>query len=138
MPVSLLQDTSLLAVKMARTNLEGIDVDGGLIYEYFPESMEVDNHKHWWPQAEAMVGYFNAWQHSGEQVFLEKALGSWEFIKAYLVDRDYGEWYWSVNGDRVPQTDKEKAGFWKCPYHNSRACLELIRRIDEIVVKLTK
>jgi mannobiose 2-epimerase len=132
----LVKETSRLAVEMARENMNGLDQDGGLFYEFFPESLELDADKHWWPQAEAMVGYFNAWQESGEQTFLEKSLGSWEFIKAYLVDKKMGEWYWSVNRDRVPQTEKEKAGFWKCPYHNGRSCMELIRRIQEIENKL--
>ena len=132
----LVKDTSSLAVALARENINGLDQDGGLFYEFFPESLELDADKHWWPQAEAMVGYFNAWQESGKQLFLEKALGSWEFIKAFLVDKDRGEWYWSVSRDRVPQTEKEKAGFWKCPYHNGRSCMELIRRINEIESKL--
>ncbi|MEA3476921.1 MAG: AGE family epimerase/isomerase, partial [Bacteroidota bacterium] len=132
----LVKETARLAVKMARENLEGLDDDGGLFYEYFPETGNMDTDKHWWPQAEAMLGYFNAWQESGQLIFLEKALGSWEFIKAFLVDKRMGEWYWSVNRERSPQTGKEKAGFWKCPYHNGRSCLELIRRINEIESKL--
>jgi len=132
----LVKETSSLAIEMARANTNGLDQDGGLFYEFFPESLELDADKHWWPQAEAMLGYFNAWQESGEQIFLEKSLGSWEFIKAYLIDKNMGEWYWSVNRDRIPQTEKEKAGFWKCPYHNGRACMELIRRIQEIEKKL--
>ena len=134
----LVKETASLAVKMARKNMNGLDLDGGLSYEYFPETLKLDTDKHWWPQAEAMVGYFNAWQESGQQSFLEKSLGSWEFIKAFLVDKKMGEWYWSVNREREPQTEKEKAGFWKCPYHNGRSCLELIRRINEIDNKLAK
>jgi mannobiose 2-epimerase len=90
----------------------------------------LESDKHWWPQAEAMVGYFNAYELSGEQLFLERALGSWEFIKKYIIDQKLGEWYWSVDAKGLPQTGKEKAGFWKCPYHNGRACMELMRRID--------
>jgi len=132
----LMKETAKLAVAMARENMKGLDDDGGLFYEFFPKTLELDADKHWWPQAEAMVGYFNAWQESGQQIFLQKSLGSWEFIKAYLLDHKMGEWYWSVNRERVPQTEKEKAGFWKCPYHNGRSCLELIRRINEIDNKL--
>jgi len=125
---SLEQQTGRLAVEMARINLNGLDGDGGLFYEYFPSVNRFDTDKHWWPQAEAMVGYFNAWQLSGEHLFLEQTLASWRFIREKLVDRTYGEWYWSVNQKGEPQTDKEKAGFWKCPYHNGRACLEIIGR----------
>jgi mannobiose 2-epimerase len=99
--------------------------------------MALDREKHWWPQAEAMVGYFNAWQLSDQEEFLDRSLGSWTFIQEQLIDRQLGEWYWSVDENGKPRTDKEKAGFWKCPYHNGRACLELIRRINGILLSNT-
>jgi mannobiose 2-epimerase len=125
--------TGAVAVDMARESFSGLDRDGGLYYEYFPPENRFDTDKHWWPQAEAMVGYFNAYQLSGEEIFMERALQSWEFIREKLVDREFGEWYWSVNRAGIPQVHKEKAGFWKCPYHNGRACMEMIRRIDETI-----
>jgi mannobiose 2-epimerase len=126
----LLAKTAEVAVQMARANMGGLDDDGGLQYEFFPERNEVDRDRHWWPQAEAMVGYFNAFQLSGEEEFLQKSLGSWKFIQKYMIDPELGEWYWSVDHQGKPQTGKEKAGFWKCPYHNGRACMEMIRRMD--------
>jgi mannobiose 2-epimerase len=120
-------------VEMARKNFSGLDADGGLYYELFPDENRLDTDKHWWPQAEAMVGHFNAFQLSGEELFALQALKSWEFIKNRIIDREFGEWYWSVNREGVPQKEKEKAGFWKCPYHNGRACMEMIRRIDETI-----
>ena len=128
--------TRQLAVEMARENFTGLDSDGGLFYEQFPDQGRFDTDKHWWPQAEAMVGYYNAYQLSGEEVFALKSLNIWEFIKARIVDHRYGEWYWSVNREGIPQTVREKAGFWKCPYHNGRACMEMIRRIDILPDKL--
>ena len=126
----LIKECAELAVNMAHASEAGQAGDGGLHYEFFPESMELDSDKHWWPQAEAMVGYYNAFQLSGEQKFLERSIGSWEFIKKHLIDHKLGEWFWSVDSQGNPQTEKEKAGFWKCPYHNGRACMELIRRIE--------
>jgi len=125
--------TAKLAVEMARKNMTGMDADGGLYYECFPEENHLDTDKHWWPQAEAMVGYFNAYQVSGDQEFAERAMLSWDFISRKLIDREHGEWYWSVDKDGNPQKEKEKAGFWKCPYHNGRACMEMIRRIEETI-----
>lgn len=124
--------TEKVAVNMARKNFTGLDSDHGLFYELFPLENRLDTDKHWWPQAEAMVGYFNAYQLSGDEEFANKALNSWRFISGKIIDRTYGEWYWSVNREGVPMTEKEKAGFWKCPYHNGRACMEIIRRINEI------
>jgi len=128
----LVKECALVAVKMARKNFEGLDQDGGLFYEYFPENRQLDTDKHWWPQAEAMVGYFNAYHLSGDPEFLVRSRGSWTFIRNYICDWIDEEWFWSVDKEGNPQTEKEKAGFWKCPYHNGRACLELIRRMDSI------
>jgi len=127
----LVGECAKLAVDMARENMSGLAADGGLHYEYKPESGELDSDKHWWPQAEALVGYFNAFQLSGEHLFLSRTLGAWTFIREHLIDYRLGEWYWSVDSKGEPQKEQEKAGFWKCPYHNGRACMELIRRIDK-------
>jgi len=127
---TLIRQTGEVAVQMARANLSGLDTDGGLYYEYDPDQEKLDTDKHWWPQAEALVGYFNAYQLTGEEEFLEHSLQSWEFIYKYITDWLNDEWYWSVDKEGNPQTHKEKAGFWKCPYHNGRACLELIRRLE--------
>ncbi len=129
----LLEQSMVLAVAMARENMAGLAADGGLYYEFSPETGELDRDRHWWPQAEALVGYFNAYELTGEYIFLSKALGSWSFIREHLIDYKLGEWYWSVDSKGKPQKENEKAGFWKCPYHNGRACLELIRRIEESI-----
>ncbi|MBP6169913.1 MAG: N-acyl-D-glucosamine 2-epimerase, partial [Bacteroides sp.] len=47
-----------------------------------------------------------------------------------LVDYKYGEWHWSVRADGTVNTDDDKAGFWKCPYHNGRMCMEIIERFS--------
>lgn len=109
---------------------EGFTPDGGMIYEKCAE--EIDGDRHWWVQAEAVVGYFNLWEHFGAEDGLGNALHCWEFIKAGLVDRENGEWFWSVRADGTVNHDEDKAGFWKCPYHNSRMCLEIIERTESI------
>ena len=83
----------------------------------------------WWEYAETVVGYYNIWQHFGDAEALDRALSTWDFIKSHLVDREQGEWYWAVHfPDLTPDTSEDKAGFWKCPYHNGRACMELMER----------
>lgn len=121
-----------IAVHMARENFGGLDAEHGLIYELFPRENRVDGDRHWWPQAEALVGYFNAYRLSGDEEFFHRTLGIWSFIKEKIIDHTYGEWFWGVKSNGVPDTGREKAGFWKCPYHNSRACLEVMQRIDEM------
>lgn len=128
------QHFSQLAITMAHAATDGLDTDGGLWYEYDASSDHWILEKHWWPQAEAMVGFFNAWQLSGQDRFLQQAAGVWTFIKRYIRDYGNGEWYWGVTENLHKMEGQDKAGFWKCPYHNSRACIELGHRIGQILV----
>lgn len=118
------------AIKITDAAIEGLDADGGLWYEYEPSHQTLIKEKHWWPQAEAMVGFYNAYQLTDNRKYLNHSLNSWKFIKQYLVDTSYGEWCWGVKADHSIMLNEDKAGLWKCPYHNARACLEIIRRID--------
>jgi mannobiose 2-epimerase len=88
-----------------------------------------DGDRHWWVQAETVVGYFNLWDHFGDPSGLENALMCWEFIKANLIDKENGEWFWSLRQNGSVNREEDKAGFWKCPYHNGRMCMEIIERI---------
>jgi mannobiose 2-epimerase len=115
------------AIRMAQAAAEGLDNDGGLWYE--KDGGHLVKEKHWWAQAEAMVGFFNAWQLTGDPAWLQKSRASWDFVRNYIKDTRDGEWFWGVGADHLPMPGEDKAGFWKCPYHNSRACLELSRRI---------
>jgi mannobiose 2-epimerase len=128
----LLEEVKTRSVNMAQAAAKGLDSDGGLWYEYDISQQHLVMEKHSWPQAEAMIGFFNAWQLTGEEKFLKRSLQSWEFVKEYILDKKLGEWYWGVNADHSPMKQAEKAGIWKCPYHNSRACMEIIQRIDNI------
>jgi cellobiose epimerase len=118
------------AVPVTRAAMEELDTDGGLWYEYDPEKNHLVKEKHWWAQAEAMVGFFNAYEVSGDEIFLEHSFNSWLFTKKYLLDKKNGEWFWGVKEGYSLMQGEDKAGFWKCPYHNSRACLEIIHRIS--------
>lgn len=117
-----------LSIKMTDAALEALDNDGGLWYEYEPTSDQLIKEKHSWPQAEAMVGFMNAWQQSGNEKYLQCSLNSWDFIKRYIKDNENGEWFWGVDEKNIVMQKKDKAGFWKCPYHSTRACLEIINR----------
>lgn len=121
-----------IAIALARSTRKGLDADGGLWYEWDRNNDHWIREKHWWPQAEAMVGFFNAWQLSGEVEFLRDSLHCWQFTREHLLDQRGGEWFWGKDAANhiLPM---EKAGFWKCPYHNGRACLEIIRRISATV-----
>ncbi len=117
-----------LAVKMADAAAKGLDKEGGLNYESI-DGLIIDQ-KHWWPQAEAMIGFFNAYQVSGNENYLQRSIKSWQFTNKYIKDHKKGEWFWGVLADHTLIKGYYKAGLWKCPYHNTRACLELIKRIE--------
>ena len=94
-------------------------------------SEQLDWHQwhQWWEYAEAMVGYVNLYQHFDDRQALLKALDIWQYTKHCLIDWEHGEWFWSPHTDGSPSRDEDKAGFWKCPYHNGRMCLEIMERL---------
>lgn len=109
---------------------EGLTPEGSMIYETFPDKGKTDTDCHWWVQAENVVGHVNLYQHFDDEVALQKAFRCWEFIKNNLVDAVNGEWHWSVLADGTVNTTDDKAGFWKCPYHNGRMCMEVMERFS--------
>lgn len=123
-----------IALQLADTAAAAVDTDGGMWYECDPAIDHWIKEKHSWPQAEAMVGFFNAYQLSGYQKYLQLSLDSWQFVKKHLKDFKNGEWFWGIKED-YSIIQKDKGGFWKCPYHNSRACMELMKRISLIKIK---
>jgi mannobiose 2-epimerase len=118
-----------IAKHIAQAAAEGLQPDGGMIYEYDPAKGHRDTDRHWWVQAETVVGYTNLYQHFGDEEAGLRALRAWTFIQQNLVDRTHGEWTWSVHEDHSPNLQDDKAGFWKCPYHNGRMCMEIMERI---------
>lgn len=107
---------------------EGIDAKGGLVYEA-KNGQIIDSDKHWWPQAEGVVGFLNAYQISGQDHFRAAAHSTWGFIDQYIVDREHGEWFSKLSRDGVP-SNKYKVDRWKCPYHNSRTCFQVMKRVE--------
>jgi mannobiose 2-epimerase len=106
-------------------------VNGGILYEESPDG-HVDTDKEWWVQAEGVVGFLHAYQLSGRSSYLDAALRTWDFIDAHVIDRVVGEWHTRVTceGDAVPGF--ARVDFWKCPYHNARAMLEIVERVQAI------
>ncbi|WP_254413335.1 AGE family epimerase/isomerase [Dyadobacter diqingensis] len=117
-----------IALRMADAAARGFMPDGSLIHEYNPETHHADTHREWWVSAEGMVGYLNAYQISNDNRYLEKVTGLWIFVQQHLLDKGKGEWFWGVYED-YSKMQEDKIGFWKCPYHNARACLEILKRI---------
>lgn len=120
-----------VCAKVAAAAMEGFTPEGGMVYEYDPATGHLDSDRHWWVQAETVVGCLNQYHKTGEVKWLESADNEWSFIRLHLI-RPGGEWYWSIRPDGTPNTTDDLAGFWKCPYHNGRMCLEVIERTLQI------
>jgi len=129
----LLSRIKALALKIADVTLrEGVDSDGGVYNQGGPKGL-TDTNKEWWPQAEAVVGFMDAFRLSGKDRYLEAAFRTWDFIELRLVDRLRGEWFRGVTRDGRVLDNELKVSFWKCPYHNGRAGMEAVRRLGDIL-----
>jgi mannobiose 2-epimerase len=119
------------ALELARSVLrEALDEEGGLAYA--GRGGEVtDPNREWWPQAEAVVGFWQAYALSGEVAFAEAAERVWGFISSSVVDREHGEWFWRIRAGGSVDQSEPKVSEWKGPYHNTRMCLEMIERIGD-------
>ena len=130
--ISLLKRVQAVALRMAEVALrEGIDADGALRYEGKGGKI-IDAGKECWPQAEAVIGFLNAFQLSGDEKYLNASLRAWDFIENHLVDRVHGEWFWRITPEGRVDPTLPKVNEWKGPYHGSRACLETLHRLRAI------
>jgi mannobiose 2-epimerase len=132
----LLQRVQALALRMAEVVLrEGIDAaDGALRYEG-KDGKIIDGGKECWPQAEAVIGFLNAFQLSGDAKYFQASLRAYDFIGQKLVDRVHGEWFWRITPEGRMDASLPKVSEWKGPYHGSRMCLETLHRLRALSEK---
>ncbi|MHA6247467.1 AGE family epimerase/isomerase [Pontibacter sp. CAU 1760] len=130
---ALLAEVKSVALQMASKTAAALLPDGSLYHELNRDEAHYDKHREWWVSAEAMVGFLNAYQLSQQDAFLGYAVNAWKFAEMHLLDKTRGEWIWGVNDDYSRMGAEDKIGFWKCPYHNTRACLEVIDRIEGLL-----
>ena len=127
-----------IAPTIATAASEGLGADGGMGYER--DLHGFDSERHWWVQAEAVVGYAFIYSITGDRSHAAASAGALRYIRQNLVDRDGGEWFWSRSVEGVVNRRDDKAGAWKCPYHNGRMCLvaleeaEIFRHLTETLV----
>lgn len=113
-----------ITYKIAIAALKGLQSDGSMIYER--DGSHTDTDRHWWVQAETIVGLVWLYKHHNYPEGLTLALKCWDYTKEHLIDSVGGEWWWRCNERGEVNMEEVKAGFWKCPYHNSRMCIEVI------------
>lgn len=124
----LLRETTEVTRHVAMAALQGRCWDGSMVYERHV-SGRYDNEKHWWVQAEDVIGQIYQARFHGDERDWDGALQSWRYIDSEIVDHEQGEWYWSRLPDGSINRRDDKAGFWKCPYHNARMCIESARQL---------
>ena len=125
---AVLQKMEQVIRRIADAADEGLRPDGSMVYEHWKDTDEYDLQRQWCVQCENIIGHIDLYQYFGYEDSLEKAIQCWNFVQKNLIDAKNGEWHWAVLDDGTINLKDDKAGFWKCPYHNSRMCLELIER----------
>ncbi len=142
----ILEKMRLMSVKMVN-NIDrvAVDKDGGLFLESTRFGSHVKTNKHWWQQAETLVGFMNVFELTGNPKYWKTVKLSWNFINTCLIDHERGEWFTKLNRLGVPYLVEPaddpspyyrndwKIDPWKCPYHNGRSMMEMIKRIDIIL-----
>lgn len=118
-----------VAIAIADTALrEGFDKSTG----GFEDKLEPDGNRRtirvWWNQAEAINGFYNAWEMTGDEKYRTAVEKVWGWVKAFQLDKQNGEWFQEVTKEGKPCLDQVKGGNWKTSYHNARCCMELLRR----------
>lgn len=125
---AVLQKMEQVIRRIADAADEGLRPDGSMVYEHWKDTDEYDLQRQWWVQCENIIGHIDLYQYFRTEESLEVAIQCWNYVAKHLLDAKNGEWHWAVLEDGSLNLDDDKAGFWKCPYHNSRMCLELIER----------
>jgi len=108
---------------------EALDKDFGVINAKDSQTEHIDTDKHWWPQAEAIVGLIYTWKITENRSYYTISQQIWNFIEECIIDHENGEWFFRVNAAGLPYTEENKLGPWKCPYHNGRALIEVLSKL---------
>lgn len=124
----LLNKIEPICLHIAEAAKEGLMDDGSMAYEL--KGNYLDKERHWWVQAEAVVGFSYMHRLNNDEDYKGISAALWKYIRQQLVDSENGEWYWSRLDNGEVNRVEDKAGFWKCPYHNGRMCLEMIENFS--------
>ena len=123
-----LEKVKKIVPRIVKASEEGLQLDGSMMYEKDINTGHEDKERHWWVQGETVIGFLNHYQYFGDEKSSQIAMNCWDYINNNLIDRTNGEWFWSIYTNGSVNHNDDKAGIWKCPYHNGRMCLEVIER----------
>ena len=127
-------DAQVKAVALAlvdHTLRDGFDDQQGGVYNEGPaQGPAKDKVKVWWVEAESLVGLLNAYQLTGKQIYRDRFDQQANYVLLRFVDRQFGDWFNEIQPDGMITGDKTNE--WKDPYHQSRACMEVIQRLESL------
>lgn len=111
----------------------GVDREhGGLYVEGWRAGEATDRGKEFWQQAEAMVGFLDAFLLLGDERYLEAFRGVHDFVFRHLVHPKLGEWYALAARDgRILQGYLGHS--WKICYHTVRATCLVVEKLRMVV-----
>lgn len=112
-----------------RTYEDAWDSEYGCLYNE-RENEKVDRKRVWWVQAEAIVGFYNAYQKTGEEKFQKASEAVWNYVQKYIIDRNSGEWWEDTPESNIVDDTQEMVHPWKGPYHHGRMCMEMMKRLE--------
>ncbi|MCR4578999.1 MAG: AGE family epimerase/isomerase [Treponema sp.] len=122
-----IRDTVIRVAQVALD--EGFDKENGCMENFLRDQGKVrDRTRVWWNQAEAVNGFYNAWEMTGDSKYSDACLKEWDWILNHQIDKKNGEWWNALDEKGQPILAEDKGGNWKTSYHNGRTCLELLRR----------
>jgi len=125
-----IQQVRQFIIPLAKAADEGLRPDGAMVYEKWTDTGIINENRDWWVQCECIIGHIDLYQHFHDEEALNIAQRCWKYVDEHIVDHENGEWHWGIRPDGSLNLTDDKAGFWKCPYHNARLCLEIIERMS--------
>jgi mannose/cellobiose epimerase-like protein (N-acyl-D-glucosamine 2-epimerase family)/predicted GH43/DUF377 family glycosyl hydrolase len=128
---ALCRTTEAYTEELAKTILNTAMEGDAVLNECFKG--EINKTRVWWVQAEAVVGFYNAYEKTKDPLYLKASRRVWCYIGKYFLDsRENSEWYWDLDESNYPMSKKPITEPWKCPYHNGRMCFEIMRRSKDV------
>lgn len=104
----------------------GVSSDGAVYYESDGNLEHIDKNGEWWGQFESIMGFYFTYKFTNDEKYLNIIYKIWEYTKKEYGQNGFGEFTWYAKNSG--KQNQYLAGDWKCPYHNGRALLEIIKR----------
>ena len=60
----------------------------------------------------------------------QKFFKEWQYVQTYLIDHEHGDWYEEGLDTSPEYKTRLKAQIWKTTYHNFRALMNCINRLE--------